>query len=68
MTLSNICDRPLGSYQTSMELFEKQLTVYYSYNQGSFISEMEWAPILEIKCLFWNANDSIAKLMVSMTK
>ena len=27
-------------------------------------SEMEWRPF---KCLFWNANDSIAKLMVSIT-
>ena len=32
--------------------------------QGSFISKMEWAPF---KCLFCTANDSIAKLMVSIT-
>ena len=33
------------------------------YNQGSFVSETEWATF---KCLFWNTNDSIVKLMVSL--
>ena len=32
--------------------------------QGTFISELEWAPF---KYLFWNANDSIVKLIVSIT-
>ena len=31
------------------------------FKQKSFISEIEWAPF---KGLFWNANDSIVKLMV----
>ena len=31
--------------------------------QGSFTSEMEWSPF---KCLFWNANDLIVKLVVSL--
>ena len=35
-----------------------------STHQGSYISEMGWAPLG--KCLFWNANDSILKLMVSI--
>lgn len=34
-------------------------------NQGIFISEMEWVPL---KCLFGNANDSILKLTVSITR
>ena len=34
------------------------------YNQGSFVSKMEWVPL---KCLFWNPNDSFVKLMVSIT-
>ena len=34
----------------------------FGQNQGSFISNMEWAPF---KSLFWNANDSIAKLTIS---
>ena len=29
-------------------------------SQGSFISEMEWAPF---KCLFLNVNESVVKLM-----
>ena len=33
--------------------------------QGSFISEMEWAPF---KSLFWNTNYSMAKLTISITK
>ena len=36
--------------------------IFYLSHQGSFISDMEWAP----KCLFWNVNDSIVKLMVSI--
>ena len=32
--------------------------------RGSSISEMEWGPF---KCLFWNANDSFVKLMISIT-
>ena len=35
------------------------------FYQGSFISEMEWAPFKSL--LFWNANDSVAKLMISIT-
>ena len=30
---------------------------------GVFIFEIKWAPF---KCLFWNANDSIVNLMVSL--
>ena len=33
--------------------------------QRSFISQMEWAPF---KCLFWNTNDSIANLTMSLTR
>ena len=33
-------------------------------NQGSFISQMEWALF---KSLFWKTNDSIAKLKISFT-
>ena len=29
-----------------------------------FMSEVKWAPF---NCLFWNANDSVVKLMVSIT-
>ena len=32
--------------------------------QGSFISQMEWAPF---KSLFWNTNNSTAKLTISFT-
>ena len=32
--------------------------------QRRFTSEMEWAPF---KCLFWNVNDSVLKVMVSVT-
>ena len=32
-------------------------------NLGVFIFEIKWAPF---KCLFWNANDSIVNLMVSL--
>ena len=42
------------------KIFEK-----YIWNQGSFISEIVWAPF---KCILWNANDSIIKLMVSITR
>ena len=35
-----------------------------SFYQGRFISEMEWA---SFKCLFWNANGSVVKLMISVT-
>ena len=34
------------------------------YHQGSFISVMERA--LFIKCLFWKANVSIVKVMISI--
>ena len=37
---------------------------YNYYEQGHFISEMEWAPF---KCLFWNVNYSVVKLMVFIT-
>ena len=33
-------------------------------NQGSFMSQMEWAPFQR---LFWNTNDSVANLMISFT-
>ena len=35
-----------------------------SDEQGSFISEMEWAPF---KCLLWNDNILTVKLMISIT-
>ena len=35
----------------------------FEWQQGSFISEMEWAPF---KSLFWNNNDSIVKIRASI--
>ena len=35
---------------------------YYAFYQGSFLSQMEWAPF---KSLFWKTNDSVANLMIS---
>ena len=36
----------------------------YAFKQGSFISDMERTPF---KCLFSEANDSVVKVMVSIT-
>ena len=42
----------------------KNLFKYFEWKQGNSMSEMEWA---SFKCLFWNANDSVLKLIVSVT-
>ena len=41
-----------------------EIDVKVTTKKKVFLSDVEWAPF---KCLFWNVNDSIVKLMVSIT-
>ena len=54
----------LNFFSIPIYLQSRKYFIIVKFDQGSFISKMEWAPF---NCLFWKANHSILKLMTSIS-
>ena len=56
-------DKSSGLWELFPARFDFKISCF-AEKQGIFISEMKWPPFM---CLFWKANDSVVKLIVTIT-